>query len=367
MQRLKQSRNRNAATLSIPRIGTHVYPFALCALTLLIFAGGMLLQYRGPAVYLVNLDVLAAGLRVDMLWLIALVFGGCVAIPCWAWLIDRRIQRQAQRQATRLQESEALNYALMQTVPGGLMIAAISDDALLMANGWTQQLLADAASGEMKRLVAECVSYPQHTAKAKNAGPTVFDFRLADRNGTPRQLEVRSLAMIYRGRPAILCVLSNISLADAASSHPPHTDDAPQTSIELAALLAPPKRRVLLVGDHPAGRQAMQRQLESLGQQVDVVTSSGEALERVRQQIYQLILIDTQPPGLDGYALARALQTKRIKAPIVAFSANPLQDELDRCREVGIDSHLTKPVEAATLQALIQSLPAAEFASVTEH
>ncbi len=119
------------------------------------------------------------------------------------------------------------------------------------------------------------------------------------------------------------------------------------------------QRLVLLVDDHPTNRLVIGRQLALAGFASEAVEDGAQGLARWRSGRYALVLTDVHMPGLDGYALARAIRTTeadegRRRTPVVALTAAALQGEAERSLAAGMDDYLTKPVAIATLAACLQ-------------
>ncbi|MFK3650262.1 ATP-binding protein [Lysobacter enzymogenes] len=129
-------------------------------------------------------------------------------------------------------------------------------------------------------------------------------------------------------------------------------------------------RLVLLVDDHPTNRLVIARQLALAGYACETADGGEAGLRRWRSGRYGLVLTDLRMPGLDGYALARAIRAEQAQAgigdadprrtPILALTASALKDEADACFAAGMDDCLVKPVAAAKLAAALRRwLPAA--------
>jgi CheY-like chemotaxis protein len=152
------------------------------------------------------------------------------------------------------------------------------------------------------------------------------------------------------------------ALADApvVAQAPLRTDPPPP---ELAA--SPSGRAVLLVDDDWICRQVGQELLRQAGVQVSVASSGTEALAMVASQSFQLVLMDLQMPGLDGWATAGKLgaDPSLPRMPLVAMSADTLDGQRARLTAAGFDDILPKPVERAALaRVLSRWLPEAEAA-----
>ncbi|CAM3835944.1 MULTISPECIES: ATP-binding protein [Pseudoalteromonas] len=110
-------------------------------------------------------------------------------------------------------------------------------------------------------------------------------------------------------------------------------------------------RLILVAEDHPTNRQVIKRQLETLGYQADYVENGVQALQAITEQHYNLLITDCHMPELDGYGLTRALREQGNNMPIIAFTANALTGEAQRCLDIGMNGYISKPVSQSVLQA----------------
>lgn len=117
--------------------------------------------------------------------------------------------------------------------------------------------------------------------------------------------------------------------------------------------------RVLLVEDNPVNRELIQQQLEELGCHVDTAENGQAALALWQSGAWDLVLTDINMPVMDGYQLAQALRSRGETLPVLAVTATALASERERCRAVGIDNLLLKPLDLERLStALRRYLPA---------
>ena len=120
-------------------------------------------------------------------------------------------------------------------------------------------------------------------------------------------------------------------------------------------------RRVLVVEDNPLNQDVARELLSSVGCQVQVADNGEVALQRLRQARFDLVLMDMQMPVMDGLSATRAIRAMPGLAdlPVVAMTANALQQDRQRCLEAGMNDHLAKPFEPSALWALLHRwLPA---------
>ena len=120
----------------------------------------------------------------------------------------------------------------------------------------------------------------------------------------------------------------------------------------------PKQMKVLVVDDDYPSRIVAKHNLEKLGYSVDFATNGEEALEKVSLQPYDLILMDCQMPVMNGYEATRQIRAMEKKAgyhtPVVAMTANVLEEDREECIEAGMDSLLAKPFVRDQLEEVIR-------------
>jgi signal transduction histidine kinase/CheY-like chemotaxis protein len=117
-------------------------------------------------------------------------------------------------------------------------------------------------------------------------------------------------------------------------------------------------RAILVAEDNEINQRVLRYQLELLGLD-PVFTGDGQealALWRQRPDHFCLLLTDLQMPGLGGIGLTEAIRKEEAvghRMPIVALTANAMHSEVHRCRAVGMDDYLTKPVSLPKLETML--------------
>ncbi len=82
------------------------------------------------------------------------------------------------------------------------------------------------------------------------------------------------------------------------------------------------------------------------GVQVDVAVNGRIAVEMVQANDYDLVLMDVQMPEMNGHEATRAIRAldgAKSRIPIIAITANVLKEEVERCKESGMDGYVPKP------------------------
>ncbi len=114
--------------------------------------------------------------------------------------------------------------------------------------------------------------------------------------------------------------------------------------------------RVLLAEDNPVNQEVAATMLRKRGHHVDVVNNGREAVEAVRRERYDIVLMDIQMPELDGLAATKAIRAlpPGRELPIVALTAHASGVERERCLAAGMNGYLTKPFKSRDLFALVE-------------
>jgi signal transduction histidine kinase/DNA-binding response OmpR family regulator len=139
-----------------------------------------------------------------------------------------------------------------------------------------------------------------------------------------------------------------LPLHDAAALAPP--EPAP------ARADAPGGCRVLIIEDHADAAESLRMLFSFSGHDVHVVHTGPDGVSAARRLAPDVVLCDIGLPGMDGYAVARALRQDRLASRLIALSGYGREDDLRRSREAGFDLHLTKPVDFPELQRVLADL-----------
>ena len=109
---------------------------------------------------------------------------------------------------------------------------------------------------------------------------------------------------------------------------------------------------ILLVEDNRVNQKVALRLLERLGYGADVAANGLEALDALRRQSYDLVLMDMQMPEMDGLEATRRIRAdfpSQKQPRIVAMTANAMKGDRERCIDAGMDDYMSKPVKWESL------------------
>ncbi|MBU1248994.1 MAG: response regulator [Proteobacteria bacterium] len=122
-----------------------------------------------------------------------------------------------------------------------------------------------------------------------------------------------------------------------------------------------PTFRVLVAEDDPVSLSVAVKQMELLGCQVTAVEDGQKALELLRKNVFDVILMDIQMPNMDGVEATRAIRQGRAgedkkDIPIVAMTAYALLGDREKFLETGMNEYISKPVELEALKKVLLTL-----------
>jgi CheY-like chemotaxis protein len=135
----------------------------------------------------------------------------------------------------------------------------------------------------------------------------------------------------------------------------PGTDAGPEEPLGLSVLLAE---------DNPVNQEVARLMLEAIGCTARIAWNGAEAVNAVRTNRYDVVLMDCQMPDVDGFTATRLIreweaESHRPPLPIVALTANALAGDRERCLAAGMTAYLTKPFSIAQLREILLGLPSA--------
>jgi two-component system OmpR family response regulator len=114
--------------------------------------------------------------------------------------------------------------------------------------------------------------------------------------------------------------------------------------------------RILIVEDDPGLSAGLGRILEGEGYAVDVVRSGEQALLAVKQESFDLVILDVGLPGMDGFEALRRLRMTPQRVPVLMLTARDAVDDRVRGLDLGGDDYVAKPFAMSELAARVRAL-----------
>jgi len=114
--------------------------------------------------------------------------------------------------------------------------------------------------------------------------------------------------------------------------------------------------RILVVEDEPDLAFGLEDDLKVEGYEVEVAADGESAARRVREEDWDLVLLDVMLPGKDGFEVCRELRRAGVRVPIIMLTAKAQETEKVFGLELGADDYVTKPFSPRELRARIKAV-----------
>ena len=177
--------------------------------------------------------------------------------------------------------------------------------------------------------------------------------------GTTAEAEV-VCAVVRSAAPARAHLRPELKVA-ASTAAAPKAGAAAVPTVGAATDTVPPRRtaRILVAEDNKVNAELFLMMLAEFKQSAERVGDGAAAVEAVQKNTYDLVLMDCMMPGTDGYEATRRIRdwerdNGRNRVPIIAFTAKAFAEDLERCRNAGMDDHLLKPFTSADLADVLR-------------
>jgi len=137
---------------------------------------------------------------------------------------------------------------------------------------------------------------------------------------------------------------------------PARSGEQPSAPLEAAF-----RANVLLVEDNPVNQDVTREMLEAMGFQADIAASGREALQKLAGNSYDLVLMDCQMPGMDGFETTRLIRASiTTTLPIIAVTALAMKGDRELCLAAGMNDYLSKPFNMRQLEKVLNRWVAAK-------
>ena len=277
--------------------------------------------------------------------------------------------------------SDAAADELGAPLPAGLRALVIDDNAtnrtILTAQlgGWGVHV--DVAEGAQQALEAlrsaAAAGRRHHLAVLDMLMPDVDGLELARRVGADPDLAGLPMIMLssaprpegalvraagiacWLPKPVRLAAL-HAAIARAASADAGERDPADADAASRAPRPLADRGRVLVVEDNELNQVVARGLVERLGFTTAVAANGSDALDALRREHYDVVLMDCHMPVMDGFAATRRIRESergRTRLPVVALTASATVSDRERCLSAGMDDHLAKPIDADALAAVL--------------
>ncbi len=118
----------------------------------------------------------------------------------------------------------------------------------------------------------------------------------------------------------------------------------------------PKLESILIVDDDVSLTKILREELSEVGYEVEVINDSSEALNRLQNEFYDLILLDLKMPEVDGFEILKDLRSKEYPGKIIVMTAYADVENAVQAKKLGADDFLPKPYDLDELLITIQKV-----------
>jgi two-component system, sensor histidine kinase and response regulator len=253
--------------------------------------------------------------------------------------------------------------ALVHCVPGGNEALTAMKDAAAAGSPYELAILDMHMPGMDGLQLAQAI---QHTPAIASTRLMMLSSTYASAN---EQTRIDAGILRYLNKPIRRADLLR-AITGVLACGPREARSTPARRDGIAAPSGRLQGRVLLVEDNPINQGVAKAMLNKLGLGWRLANHGGEAVDLVRAEDFDLVLMDCQMPVMDGFQATTVIRElpggRGARLPIVALTANAMQGDEQACLDGGMDAFLAKPYSLAALHALLaQWLPAAPLATAS--
>jgi len=187
------------------------------------------------------------------------------------------------------------------------------------------------------------------TATTRRHGGTGLGLSIASRLVAMMGSEIELQSK--KGRGSTFAFTLSLTVAEDTPAREPAARDPERDA---------PSLDVLLVEDNRINQKVASRMLERLGHHVMIADDGPSAILLFREGAFDVVLMDIQMPGMDGFETTRRIQQlerdeNRTPTPIIALTAHAMKGDQERCLDAGMQAYLSKPLTIAALKKMLTS------------
>lgn len=126
-----------------------------------------------------------------------------------------------------------------------------------------------------------------------------------------------------------------------------------KTSLNLTNMKT--ESKILIAEDNPMNQRLIKHLMKNWNFNFDLVFNGSQALEALKKQHYDLVLMDIQMPDMDGYTSTSHIRSElKSRIPIIAMTAHAMEGEKEKCIKAGMNDYCSKPINEEKLFEMIQ-------------
>jgi CheY-like chemotaxis protein len=134
---------------------------------------------------------------------------------------------------------------------------------------------------------------------------------------------------------------------------------------EIKSARANKKLRVLIVEDNEINQKLLKEFISRMGHEIDQALSGEEAIEKFKANIYDVVLMDVQLPGISGLGATKFIRTyddeQKSKTPVFALTGNVREEDIRACYAVNMNGHIAKPIDVQILTDQLNKVYTGDF------
>jgi CheY-like chemotaxis protein len=135
---------------------------------------------------------------------------------------------------------------------------------------------------------------------------------------------------------------------------PPHLIDEAASRNNTAKITPSPCGRILVAEDTKDNQILAEIIIRKMGLEVVIAENGKEAVEKIKSENFDAIIMDIQMPVMNGYEATRAIRKMGVQIPVIALTAHALKGDREKCLAAGCDEYLSKPIIPQRLIDIIQ-------------